>query len=399
MFLLDDIQFTPHIEDAAPNAITDLSVEVNLDTDVQAVLNWKNPTIDNSGNPLSTMTGVKIYRGTHPMNLVEIADLSGTAGELMTYTDNLPEEASYIHRLVPYNDAGNGKMYDTPLTYFGYETVPGAPKNIAISKNGSLQNVLSWDEVDYGELGGPLADPVVGYTIIRNLGTDSEVLAEMHSGTTFTEVDTPDLNLYRYSVIAQTSTENLGVPGTLSAYSGLGENQVSVTTGMEESDQAFELSRNTIISQSIYTPEEIGATGLITSLSYFGNLGYAYPLALGAKVAQPGRTVVAISGDGGFLYNSQELATAVKYGINAIVIVFNDNAYGNVLRDQVNRFEGRIIGSKLHNPDFVKLAEAYGAMGIKTAGPQELGSALERAILADVPVLIEVPVGPMPSPW
>ena len=144
---------------------------------------------------------------------------------------------------------------------------------------------------------------------------------------------------------------------------------------------------------------EVYEPGTYLTSSYFGNLGYAYPLALGAKVAQPGRTVVAISGDGGFLYNSQELATAVKYGINAIVIVFNDNAYGNVLRDQVNRFEGRIIGSKLHNPDFVKLAEAYGAMGIKTAGPQELGSALERAILADVPVLIEVPVGPMPSPW
>lgn len=273
MFLLDDIQFTPHIEDAAPNAITELSVEANLDTDVQAVLNWKNPTIDNSGNPLGTMTGVKIYRGTHPMNLVEIADLSGTAGELMTYTDNLPAEASYIHRLVPYNDAGNGAMVDTPLTYFGYETVPGAPKNITISQNGSLQSVLSWDEVDYGELGGPLEEPVVGYTIIRNIGSESEILAEMHTGTTYTEVDTPDLNLYTYSVIAQTSTENLGVPGTLSAYSGLGENQVSVTNGMEESDQAFELSRNTIISQSIYTPEEIGTTGLITSLSYFGNLG------------------------------------------------------------------------------------------------------------------------------
>ena len=74
--------------------------------------------------------------------------------------------------------------------------------------------------------------------------------------------------------------------------------------------------------------------------SYAGNLGYAYPVALGAKVAQPDKAVVAVSGDGGFLFNSQELATAVQYGINAVVIVFNDNAYGNVLRDQVNRFEG-----------------------------------------------------------
>ena len=75
----------------------------------------------------------------------------------------------------------------------------------------------------------------------------------------------------------------------------------------------------------------------ITS-SYSGNLGYAYPTALGAKVAQPDKAVVALSGDGGFMYNSQEMATAVQYGINAVVVVFNDNAYGNVLRDQRNRF-------------------------------------------------------------
>ena len=101
--------------------------------------------------------------------------------------------------------------------------------------------------------------------------------------------------------------------------------------------------------------------GTYLTSSYFGNLGYAFPVALGAKVAQPERAVVAISGDGGFLYNSQELATAVRYGINAVVVVFNDNAYGNVLRDQMNRFDGRSIGAELHNPDFVKLAEAYGA--------------------------------------
>ena len=87
----------------------------------------------------------------------------------------------------------------------------------------------------------------------------------------------------------------------------------------------------------------------ITS-SYSGNLGYAYPTALGAKVAQPDKAVVALSGDGGFLYNSQEMATAVQYGINAVVVVFNDNAYGNVLRDQRNRFTGRTIGAELHNP-------------------------------------------------
>jgi acetolactate synthase-1/2/3 large subunit len=136
--------------------------------------------------------------------------------------------------------------------------------------------------------------------------------------------------------------------------------------------------------------------GAYLTSSYFGTLGFAFPLALGAKVAQPGRAVVAVSGDGGFLFNSQELATAVQHGINAVVIVFNDNAYGNVLRDQQARFEGRVIGAELHNPDFVKLAEAYGAVGLRARGPEELGAALRRALEMDRPVLIEAPVGPMP---
>ena len=136
----------------------------------------------------------------------------------------------------------------------------------------------------------------------------------------------------------------------------------------------------------------------ITS-SYSGNLGYAWPTALGAKVAQPDRPVVALCGDGGFLFNSQELATAVQHGINAIAVVFNDNAYGNVLRDQVNRFDGRVVGAELHNPDFVKLAEAYGVKGIRAEGPEALESALKAAIAADAPALIEVPVSMMPTPF
>ena len=136
----------------------------------------------------------------------------------------------------------------------------------------------------------------------------------------------------------------------------------------------------------------------ITS-SYFGNLGYAYPTALGAKVARPDVPVVAVSGDGGFLYNSQELATAVKHGINAVAVVFNDNAFGNVYRDQINKFDGRAIGSELHNPNFMKLAEAYGVRGVRVRGPEELETELEDALAADAPGLIEVPVGMMPDPF
>ena len=140
-------------------------------------------------------------------------------------------------------------------------------------------------------------------------------------------------------------------------------------------------------------------SGTYISSSYFGNLGYAYPTALGAKVARPDKAVVAISGDGGFLFNSQELATAVKYGINAVVVVFNDNAFGNVYRDQALKFEGRTIGSDLYNPDFMKLAEAYGARGILARGPEALEKALREALGIAAPTLIEVPVGMMPIPF
>ena len=138
--------------------------------------------------------------------------------------------------------------------------------------------------------------------------------------------------------------------------------------------------------------------GYITS-SYFGNLGFAYPTALGAKVAAPDRPVVCISGDGGFLFNSQEMATAMQYGIHVVVVVFNDNAYGNVYRDQLNKYDGRVIASQLQNPDFVQLAKSYGMDAVRINEPNELEIELSKAIDRNRSCLIEVSVGMMPSPW
>ena len=130
-----------------------------------------------------------------------------------------------------------------------------------------------------------------------------------------------------------------------------------------------------------------------------GAMGLGTPAAVAAALRYPNRQVVSIIGDGGFLMTGNELATAVQHGINAVVIVFNDNAYGNVLRDQITRFDGRALGAELHNPDFVKLAEAYGARGVRAQGPDELESSLREALAIDAPTLIEVPVGMMPSPF
>jgi len=124
-------------------------------------------------------------------------------------------------------------------------------------------------------------------------------------------------------------------------------------------------------------------------------LGCAYPLALGAKLGAADRAVVALCGDGDFLYNAQEMATAVQYGIGAVAVVFNDNAYGNVLRAQLEQFGGRVLGTRLHNPDFVALAESFGVRATRAEGAAELGAALSEPIDADGPVLIEVPVGEM----
>jgi len=133
------------------------------------------------------------------------------------------------------------------------------------------------------------------------------------------------------------------------------------------------------------------------SSSYSGNLGYAFPVALGAKVGRPDRPVVSVSGDGGFLYNAQELATAVRHKINVIAVVFNDNSFGNVARDLDEAWGGE-FGAALHNPDFMKLADAFGVRGMRAKEPLEVGRLVRAAIDMDQPVLIEVPVVRMPRP-
>jgi len=133
------------------------------------------------------------------------------------------------------------------------------------------------------------------------------------------------------------------------------------------------------------------------SSSYSGNLGYAYPVALGAKVARPERPVVSVSGDGGFLFNAQELSTAARHGINVVAVVFNDSSYGNVARDLEESWGGQ-YGAELTNPDFMKLADAYGVVGMRAKEPTEVGRLVREAIEKDRPALIEVPVGRMSRP-
>jgi acetolactate synthase-1/2/3 large subunit len=145
----------------------------------------------------------------------------------------------------------------------------------------------------------------------------------------------------------------------------------------------------------VYQPRTFITSG------YQGTLGSGFPTALGAKVANPDKPVVAITGDGGFMFGVQELATAVQYNIGVVTLVFNNNAYGNVRRDQRERFEGRVVASDLVNPDFVKLAESFGVGAARVTSPDQFRPALERALADGGPyvIAIEVPTDSEASPW
>jgi acetolactate synthase-1/2/3 large subunit len=134
---------------------------------------------------------------------------------------------------------------------------------------------------------------------------------------------------------------------------------------------------------------------------YQGTLGFGLPTALGVKAANPDKAVISVAGDGGFMFGVQELATAVQHHIGVVIVLFNNNAFGNVRRDQEERFHGHLIGSELTNPDFMKLAESFGVSASRANNPDDLKKALEEALGKGAPCLIEVPVkkGSEPSPW
>jgi len=135
------------------------------------------------------------------------------------------------------------------------------------------------------------------------------------------------------------------------------------------------------------------------TMAYQGTLGWGLGTALGAKAACPDRPVVCIAGDGGFMFQIQELASAVRHKLGVTFVVFNDNAFGNVQRSQKEDYGNRVIASDLTNPDFMKLAEAFGIAHERATSPEALRPALRRAIASNAPTLIECQVGEMPNPF
>jgi len=131
---------------------------------------------------------------------------------------------------------------------------------------------------------------------------------------------------------------------------------------------------------------QLGPTG--------GAMGYGVPSAIAAKLVHPDRTVVAVSGDGCFLMNGQELATAAHYGAKVIFLVVNNGIYGTIRMNQEQAYPGRVIATDLSNPDFAMLARSYGLHGEQVERTADFEAAFERASNAPTAALIELKVDP-----
>ncbi len=167
------------------------------------------------------------------------------------------------------------------------------------------------------------------------------------------------------------------------------------------------LPRNTIVALDAGLSPNMGQDrlnyyeprSLLTSLD-LGGLGFSFPASLGAKFAAPGRPVVNFNGDGGFMFNSQEFETAVRYGLQVVTVVMNNGCWGSEKAYQRYAFDERYVGADTSNPRFDKFAELFGGTGFYVERPEDIGDAFLKALKADGPSIIEIPVDPdeLPRP-
>lgn len=143
----------------------------------------------------------------------------------------------------------------------------------------------------------------------------------------------------------------------------------------------------------------VHAPGGFISPGYQGTLGYGFATALGAQIGAGDRSVISVTGDGGFAWTLSELASARRETIPLVTIVFVDGYYANVRRMQLEDSDGRYLATELTNPDFELLARAYRVRYERADGPEHLAQVLPGALAAREPVVVEVPVGEFPSPW
>jgi acetolactate synthase-1/2/3 large subunit len=158
-------------------------------------------------------------------------------------------------------------------------------------------------------------------------------------------------------------------------------------------DEVTQLGFAARLAFPVYAPRTFLSPG------YQDNLGWGLGTALGAKAALGDTPVLAISGDGGFMYQLGELATAVQHGLAVVVVVFDNGMLGNVRLIQEQSYGNRIIATDLRNPDFARLAETFGMAAYTARTASELETAITRAFGLGKPALVHVPCAAMPSPW
>jgi acetolactate synthase-1/2/3 large subunit len=159
-------------------------------------------------------------------------------------------------------------------------------------------------------------------------------------------------------------------------------------------DEVTQIGFAARLAMPVYKPRTFISPG------YQDNLGWGFATALGVQDARRDVPVLSISGDGGFLYTANEMASAVRHKIPLVSVVFNNSAFGNVKLIQQEWYGGRTIASDLTNPDFVKFAESFGAAAERVESPAQLRAALRRGFKRrGGPTLIDMPVQAMPSPW
>ncbi len=231
----------------------------------------------------------------------------------------------------------------------------------------------------------------------RNLEPQISIVSDAKAGLAELLKRTPRHNHSRASRVDEMAEVKAKVGETLTSLDPLGSYADAIRA--ELPDDGIFVSEVTQVGHysaegfPVYEPRTFITPG------YQGTLGFGFPTSLGVKVGNPDKAVVSIAGDGGFMFGVQELATMVQFGINSVVVVFNDSAFGNVRRTQANAFDGHILGSDLRNPDFLKLADSFGVTAHKAEGPDALRAALRRALDSDAPALIDVPMKAMPNPF
>ena len=319
-------------------------------------------------------------------------------------TTELADLAEAINSPVITTPEGKGAIPENhPLSlgtfYYGhgpaYYALPQADVILAIGSRMNMNPRTPWSihpgqtiiqiDADPEELGRNV-DAQVGMVADAKLGV-SDLLTELGGSTGASQWDTTDMEEIR-----RKAAEDIRALAPLQV-------QIVDTIRAELEDDAIMVAGTTEVAYWGHLSFPVLKPRSYLTSSYFATLGYAFPTALGAKVGNPNRQVVATIGDGGFMYANSELSTAVQEGINVVTLVFNNGLLGASRADQMNRYQGRTIGTELHNPDFAGLAEVYGALGIKLADHRELGPALHDALRADRPAVIEVPIPNLRPPF